>query len=823
MADHSWDFCPLLSFKLLLAISFVVLRSLGVSITADNQNGLVADCTDEAVSSWHPWWYTASHETNGTKCNIQCPLNCSCSLGNYSEVISECPKQNLTVVCVSYPPNITHLSWAHNNLCNISKNSFAGLADTLQDMHLNNNSLQYLEPGTFESLINLVHLNLRHNLLEEIEDKMFGGLANLVWLDLNSNALKEIRSDAFKGLGKLMELSLESNLLDEIKPGAFNGLGNLSKLYLANNALKKIRPDAFNGLGNLSRLDLSSNILNEIHTGAFNGTGNLSELYLPYNMLKEIQSGVFQGLENLSKLSLSFNMLEIQSGVFGGLGRLQYLYLHNNGFTKLLPSVLGKLTNMEVLFLSDNPLGSLHPDIFCNLSSLDALILCNINLTFLPRNIFQALRQLRYLDLSVNNLQELRFHPFELCIILETLNLTQNPLQWINKDAFIGLNVTAEVFVDDPASCCFVTKANCRSSATKSPFLTCGRMLPYDVLRVGIWVVSTIAIVANAISILAKYKQRKQLNKVQFLLITNLSISDLLMGVYLIILLSVDLYYTDYFPSHSDSWRNSTLCKVAGSLSVLSSEASVFFITMISIDRAIAIKFPFRAHRGGTKSTCIIASFLWLVASGISITSFVLSGMDSDVYAVSEICVGLPISRQYTYNMSDTSVQLSTSFSDTKLVQENKATGSQAAMYFSISIFTALNLFCFLIVGFCYLTIFITATKTTKKSGRSRNLKEDIQMAKKMFLLVLTDFCCWVPIGVLSILVQAGAVEVHPVAYAWIATFILPINSSINPFLYTLGDVIADKVSCSCKNCKKQSSDENTEMRQISRSSSENN
>ena len=150
-------------------------------------------------------------------------------------------------------------------------------------------------------------------------------------------------------------------------------------------------------------------------------------------------------------------------------------------------------------------------------------------------------------------------------------------------------------------------------------------------------------------------------------------------------------------------------------------------------------------------------------------------------------------------------------------MHEHIATSSKVAMKFSIAIFTGLNLFCFFVVGFCYLSIFITATKTTKKSGRSSSVKEDIQMAKKMFLLVLTDFCCWVPIGVLSILVQAGAVEVNPVAYAWIATFILPINSSINPFLYTLGDVIADKVSCSCTRCEKQSSDENFEMRPIPR------
>ena len=136
-------------------------------------------------------------------------------------------------------------------------------------------------------------------------------------------------------------------------------------------------------------------------------------------------------------------------------------------------------------------------------------------------------------------------------------------------------------------------------------------------------------------------------------------------------------------------------------------------------------------------------------------------------------------------------------------------------MYFSITIFTVLNLVCFLIVGFCYTAIFILTWISSKKSGLSIS-KSEIRMGKKMFLLVLTDLSCWVPIGVLSILVQAGAVEVNPVAHAWIATFILPINSSINPFLYTLGDVIADKISCSCTRCKKQGSEENIEMRPIS-------
>ena len=334
---------------------------------------------------------------------------------------------------------------------------------------------------------------------------------------------------------------------------------------------------------------------------------------------------------------------EIQPGVFNGLEKLEWLFLNNNMLTRLLPTVLGKLTRLVVLDLSNNSLAHLHPDTFQNLTVLNVLILRNISLTFLPENIFQALWQLRHLDLSANDLNELQIHPFVICTILETLNLTHNPLKWIGKDSFIGLNVSARVFVDNPASCCFITKANCIPNSSKSPFLSCGRLT--TIWCPSSWDMDSIifAIVNNVLGILVRCKQRKQAKKTQFLLITNLSISDLLMGVYLLSLLSVDLYYTDYFPSHSETWRNSTLCKIAGSLSVLSSEASVFFITMISIDRAIAINFPFKAHRGGTKSTCIIVSFLWLVAFGISTTSYVLSKMDADVYAVPEICVGLPL------------------------------------------------------------------------------------------------------------------------------------------------------------------------------------
>ena len=193
--------------------------------------------------------------------------------------------------------------------------------------------------------------------------------------------------------------------------------------------------------------------------------------------------------------------------------------------------------------------------------------------------------------------------------------------------------------VDHFAQCCFVKQALCIPSFPKSPFLTCGCLLPYDILRGSIWVISILTILANVLGSVARYKKRKQMNRCQLLLINNLAVSDCLMSIYLIILLSVDMYYKDYFPSYSESWRNSALCKIAGSVSILSSEASVFFVTLISIDRYLRVRYLGNKWILSIKAVYLVISTIWVFAVTISITTYVVSGIDSRFYTLSEICI----------------------------------------------------------------------------------------------------------------------------------------------------------------------------------------
>ena len=61
-------------------------------------------------------------------------------------------------------------------------------------------------------------------------------------------------------------------------------------------------------------------------------------------------------------------------------------------------------------------------------------------------------------------------------------------------------------------------------------------------------------------------------------------------------------------------------------------------------------------------------------------------------------------------------------------------------------------------------------------------------MQRKIYRLIATDFCCWVPISIM-VFVNFSGVILPSLSYAVSAIVLLPINSALNPVLYF--DVIA--------------------------------
>ena len=73
-------------------------------------------------------------------------------------------------------------------------------------------------------------------------------------------------------------------------------------------------------------------------------------------------------------------------------------------------------------------------------------------------------------------------------------------------------------------------------------------------------------------------------------------------------------------------------------------------------------------------------------------------------------------------------------------------------------------------------------TDTTRKS-------QDLVIARRLITVVVSNFVCWFPIGILGLLASAGVPITGEVNVA-MAIFVLPLNSALNPFLYTLNIVM---------------------------------
>ena len=96
------------------------------------------------------------------------------------------------------------------------------------------------------------------------------------------------------------------------------------------------------------------------------------------------------------------------------------------------------------------------------------------------------------------------------------------------------------------------------------------------------------------------------------------------------------------------------------------------------------------------------------------------------------------------------------------------------------------NFLCFVVITVCYIAITVDTTKSSQSSGQSvihERIKENKAMQRRITLIIVTDFLCWVPFIMISSLHNLRKID----ASSWYVPFamtVLPLNSIINPLLY---------------------------------------
>ena len=548
------------------------------------------------------------------------------------------------------------------------------------------------------------------------------------------------------------------------------------------------------GLRNLDFLSLWKNLINSLDRELFNDSNKLTSLNIANNNLTVLPKGLFMGQANLVVLTLETNwIISLHENLFNETTKLTQLWCCCNSLVQLSNNLFKRLSNLQALDLADNKIMEINKEMFRYLTNLRYLYLSNNRFKALNIDLFHYTSQIAFLDLSGNEL--LNIPDISHLEQLFYVNVKGNTLTDITDETFFNLSNQAELIAGQHEVCeCYVSKdIQCTAVEDRSSFLTCDRLLSDKVLVVVMWLIGLNAIAGN-IFVLCQRKFKSGENKVQNFLLGNLAMSDLLMGVYMLLVASADIYFGGHFPMRAEAWRSGITCRIAGTISILSSEASVFFITLISLDRFICIKYPFSRRKLGKTSSTLIASLVWIISLALAIVPSTLAGKIDKFYDNSHVCIGLPLAKLQIYETHQPEEWVSICSSDDfcyyEKPVESKFVGEINGMIFASVMFLGVNFICYIFILACYIEIVRAVFKSSQRAGLNQAMKEQIRLTRKVAAIVLTDFFCWFPIIILGILVQVGVLTLSASVFAWCVSFVLPINSAINPYLYTISAVI---------------------------------
>ena len=445
-------------------------------------------------------------------------------------------------------------------------------------------------------------------------------------------------------------------------------------------------------------------------------------------------------LRNLQRLDLSYNNISIVSlEDVCSLSSLKYLTLKGNPIKEL---VRGN-SNVQQISLLQIDLSFTHiwkfdSKVFINFQSIMDLNLSYSNLNYVGESAFLHLPKLKRLDISGCRLEK---YP---------------------RDLFRGLVDLQFVQAENYKVCCKVILPKSFNEkfciAPQDEISSCDDLLRSSFYRSFLWLVGISSMLGNVGCFLFRLiGQRSRLLKSGYnTFVTNLSLSDFLIGVYLVIIGTADELYRGRYLWHEQDWKGNAMCTLAGFISLLSNEVSAFMICLITVDRFLVLHFPFSEFRFKGRSAIIASGMAWL--SGLLLAAVPLFSVFSywRFYGHTGICIPLPV---------------------TKRTFEGKG--------YSFGVMIVFNFILFVPIALGQASIYWTIKANSIGPVSSTNTPRDLTVARRLITVVVSDFLCWFPIGVLGLMANSGTPVPGEVNVA-MAIFVLPLNSALNPFLYTL-------------------------------------
>ncbi|KAL2094679.1 hypothetical protein ACEWY4_009398 [Coilia grayii] len=469
-------------------------------------------------------------------------------------------------------------------------------------------------------------------------------------------------------------------------------------------------------------------------------SSNVTVLVLNSNQITSLPPDLFIRYRHLEKLYVSFGDL--------------YAHLQNNSIEVISRRAFSGLFSLRQLYLSWNRISTLKAGIFSDLQNLQWLDLEGNRIASLSEASFEDCTTLQVLDLSVNKIQKLPPPLFENMKSLQQLSMEEVEIPNISIRMFRSFSNLSHIYFKRFEYCGY--SPSVRSCKPNTDGISSfENLLANIILRVFVWVVAFVICFGNIFVICLRSCIASE-NQHHTMAIKSLCCADCLMGIYLLFIGAFDIKYCGEYNRHAHIWMESLSCQLIGSLAMLSTEVSVLMLTYMTLEKYLCIVFPFQNFHVGRKRTLCYLTTIWALGFVIAVIPFLDKQTFGNYYGRNGVCFPL----------------------------HSDQMEKPGARTYSTVIFLGLNLVAFVMIVFSYSSMFYSVQKTAK-TARQSVFDREVSIAKRFFFIVFTDAMCWIPIFVLKIL-SLLRVQIAGTMILWVVIFILPINSALNPILYTI-------------------------------------
>ncbi|XP_051831205.1 follicle-stimulating hormone receptor [Antechinus flavipes] len=583
---------------------------------------------------------------------------------------------------------------------------------------------------------NAVELRFVLTKLQVIPRGAFSGFGDLEKIEISQNdALEVIEADVFSNLPKLHEIRIEkANNLVLIDPKAFWNLPSLRYLLISNTGIKHL--PAVYKIQSLQKvlLDIQDNInIRKIERNSFAGLSSESViLWLNKNGIQEIQNQAFNGTQ-LDELNLSdnINLEDLPNDIFQGANGPVILDISRTRIHSLPSDGLKNLKKLKAKSAYN----------FKTLPNLEKFAeLVEANLTY-PSHCcaFANWRRQAFELHPICNKSFVRQDNNDLAMEwgYRRRSMEEEYISSLNK----GFDITEIEF--DYDLCNEVVDVACFPKP--DAFNPCEDIMGYNFLRVLIWFISILSITGNTVVLVILITSQYKLTVPRFLM-CNLAFADLCIGVYLLLIASVDIHTKSQYHNYAIDWQTGAGCDAAGFFTVFASELSVYTLTAITLERWHTITYAMQLDR---KVRLRHAASIMLIGWIFAFTVALLPIFGISSYMKVSICLPMDI--------------------DSPL--------SQLYVIFLL----VLNVLAFVIICTCYTHIYFTVRNPNIVSSTS-----DTKIAKRMAMLIFTDFLCMAPISFFAISASVKMPLITVSKSKILLVLFYPINSCANPFLYAI-------------------------------------